>query len=143
MVAQRDLGALELVGHAVQNAPAQAAAQAAHGLALGNHRLDDGVGVLRFNVKLDAEFGQVLGQDVVGKAGLLLVQVDGHDLEVDRRALLHFEQDVEHAVAVLAARHADHDAVAFFDHVEVHDGLADLAAQAFFELVGFALDFRF
>jgi hypothetical protein len=55
---------------------------------------------------------------------------------VDRRARLQLEQDVEQAVAVLAARHAHHDLVAFLDHVEVDDGLAHLAAQALFQLVG-------
>jgi hypothetical protein len=50
---------------------------------------------------------------------------------------LQLEQDVEQAVAVLAARQAHHDLVAVLDHVEVDDGLAHLAAQALFELVGF------
>ena len=43
---------------------------------------------------------------------------------------LQLEQDVEHGVGVLAARDADHDLVALFDHVEVHDGAADFPAQA-------------
>ena len=130
MVAQRELVAFELPRHLVQNAPAQAAAQAAHGLAFGDVALDDGVGVLRLDVERHTGGGQVLGQDVLRKTGLLLVEVDGDQFEVDGRALLHLDQDVEHAVAVLAARHADHDAVALFDHVVVNDGLAHLAAQA-------------
>src|SRR5512133_1658815 len=73
VMAERDLGDLELVGHPVQDAAAQARTQAAHGLALGNDLLDDAVGVLRLDVKLEAELGQVLGQDVRRKAGLLLV----------------------------------------------------------------------
>ena len=140
VVTQREFVALELARHVVQNAPAQAAAQAAHGFAFGDVPLDDGVGVLRLDVELHTQLGQVLGQDVVGEAGLLLIEVDRHDLEVDGRALLHLEQDVEHAVAVFATGHADHDAVTLFDHVEVHDRLAHLAAQALFQLVGFALD---
>ena len=74
--------------------------------------------------------------------GLLLVEVDGHQLEAHRRALLHLQQDVQQAVAVLAAGQADHHAVAFLDHVVLRDGLADLAAQALFELVRLALDLR-
>ena len=140
VVTQRDFGDLQLVGHAVQNAPAQAAAQAAHGFAFRNHLLHDAVGVLRFDVKRHAHLLQVLRQDVVRKTGLLLVQVDRDQLKFDRRALLHLEQDVEHGVAVFAARDANHHAVAFFDHVVVHDGLAHLAAQPFFQLVGFALN---
>ena len=88
-----------------------------------------------------AELGQVLGQDVVGEARLLLVEVDGDDLEADRRTRLQLQQDVEQAIAVLATRDADHHPVALFDHVEVHDGAADLAAQALFELVVFAMLF--
>ena len=142
MVAQRDLGGAQLFGHAVQDAAAQAAAQAAHGLALRDHALDDAVGVLRFDVKGHAQFAQVIGQDVRWKAGLLLVQVDGDQAEVDGRALLQLEQNVEHGVAVFAAGDADHDLVAFLDHVEVHDGAADFAAQALFELHVLALDLQ-
>ena len=43
---------------------------------------------------------------------------------------------VEQAVAVLAAREAHHDPVALFDHAEVGDRLAHLAAQALGKLVG-------
>jgi hypothetical protein len=57
------------------------------------------------------------GQHVFGEAGLLLVEVDRDELEVDGRALLQLEQDVQQAgVAVLAARQADHHLVAFLDH---------------------------
>ena len=41
------------------------------------------------------------------------------------------DQNVQHGVAVLTARHAHHDTVAVFNHVVVTDGLAHLAAQAF------------
>ena len=74
---------------------------------------------------------------MVRETGLLLVEIDGDELEMDGRTLLHFEQDIEHAVAVFAARDADHDAVSLLDHAKVHDGLAHLAAQAFFQLMGF------
>ena len=124
--------ALQLACHFVQNTAAQTTAQTAHGFAFGNFVLDDGVGVLRFNVKRNAHVFQIGGQDFCGKAGLLLVQVDGNEFKVNGRTRFHFEQNVEHAVAVFAARHADHDAVAFFNHVEFADGLTHLAAQAFF-----------
>jgi hypothetical protein len=80
---------------------------------------------------------QVGGQHVGRKAGLLLVEVDGDDVEADRRALAQAQQDVQQRVAVLAARQADHDLVAGLDHVEVGDRLAHLAVQALAELVGF------
>ena len=93
-------------------------------------------------MKRNAQLFQVLGQDVVRKAGLFLVEVDRNQFKVDRGALLHLEQDVEHAVAVFATGDAHHHPVALLDHVEVHDGLPHLAAQALFQLVGFALDLR-
>ena len=136
VVAERDLGRAQLAGHAVQDAAAQPRAQAAHRLALGDQALDDRVGVLLLDVEGHAARAQVLGQHVLGKAGLLLVEVDGDDVERHRRALAQVEQDVEQRVAVLAARHADHHLVAGFDHVEVDDRLADLAVQALGQLVG-------
>ena len=72
-----------------------------------------------------------------GKPGLLLVEVDGDQLELDRGFLLQTQQDIQHAVAVLAAGQADHHAVALLDHVEVGDRLAHLAPDALGELVGF------
>ena len=82
---------------------------------------------------------QVARQDVGGKAGLLLVEVDRDEGEGNRRPALQREQDVEQAVAVLAAGQADHHAVAGLDHRVVADGLADLALQALGELVGLEL----
>ncbi len=73
-----------------------------------------------------------------GEAGLLLVQVDRHQLEVDRRLLLQLQQDVQHRIAVLAAGQAHHDPVAFLDHPVIGDGLADLPAQPLGELALFA-----
>ena len=102
VVAQRDLGHLELVGHPVQDAAAQPAAQAAHGLALGDHLFDNAVSVLRLDVKRHAELLQVGRQDVIRKARLLLVQVDRNQLKVDWRPRLELEQNVQHAVAVFS-----------------------------------------
>ncbi len=135
MVAERDLGGAELARHAVEDAAAQPRAQRAGGLALGHQPLDDAVGVLVLDVERHADPRQVLGQDVLGKARLLLVEVDGDDLEVDRRALAQAQQDVEHRVAVLAARQADHHLVAVLDHVVVADRLADLAREPLEQLV--------
>ena len=95
---------------------------------------------MRFDVVVHADGLEVLGQDVVRKAGLLLVQIDGHDLELHGRTLLQLAQNVQQRIAVFAARHADHDLVAVFNHVEVHHGAAYLAAQAFFKLDLFALN---
>ncbi len=135
VVAQRNLGGPQLVRHTVQNAPAQAAAQAAHGLAFGDDTLDDGIGVLILDVKRHAELRQVGGQDVLGETGLLLIQVNGDQIEVNWRTGFEFEQNVQQGITVLAPRHAHHDLVALFDHVEVGNGLPHLAVQALAELV--------
>ncbi len=55
---------------------------------------------------------------------MLLIEIEGDDLEVHRRVLAQAQQHVEQSVAVLAARQAHHHAVARADHVEVGDGLA-------------------
>ena len=103
VVAQRDLGHFELVGHPVQNAAAQPAAQAAHGLALGDHFFDNAVGVLCLDVKRHAQLLEVSRQNVIRETGLLLIQVDRNQLKINRRTGLELEQDVKHAVTVLAA----------------------------------------
>ena len=77
---------------------------------------------------------QVVGQHVRREAGLLLVEVDGDDRELDRRPRAQLDQDVEQRIAVLAARDADHHPVAVLDHREVGDRAADLAVQALAEL---------
>ena len=74
------------------------------------------------------------GSTSAGKSRLLLVEVDGDDLELDRRARAQLDQDVEQRVAVLAARDADHDAVAVLDHREVGDRTPDLPVQPLREL---------
>ena len=54
VVAQRDFGRAQRIGDPVQDAPPQATAQAAHRLTLGYFVLDDGIGVLVFDVKRHA-----------------------------------------------------------------------------------------
>ena len=102
MVAERDLVAAQFVGDAVQDAAAQARAQRAGGLAFRDQALDDAVGILVFDVVIDAQFLQVGRQDVGREVRLLLVQVDRDNVEVDRCAFAQRQQDVEQGVAVLA-----------------------------------------
>ncbi|MNH20384.1 hypothetical protein D3C79_801500 [compost metagenome] len=135
MVPQGHLGRADFVGEGVQGATAQARAQRAGGLALGDQLLDHRVGVLLDDVVLDAQLFQVGRQHMLGEARLLLVHVHRDDLELDRCHLLQVQQNVEHGVAVLAARQADHDLVAILDHVEVGDGFAGETTQAFLQFV--------
>jgi len=136
VVAECDLGGTEFRSHPIEDAAAQARAKAAHRLALGHQLLDDRVGVLVLDVEGHAARAQVLRQHVFGEAGLLLVEVDGNQLEVHRRALAHRDQQVEQRMAVLAAGQADHDPVAGFDHVEVGNRAAQFAMQLLAQLVG-------
>jgi hypothetical protein len=134
MVAEGDLRRAELVRHAVEHAPAQPRAQAAHRLSLGDHALHDAVGVLHLDVERHAQRVQVVGQHVLRKSRMPLVEVHRDDLERDRRLGAQPQQDVEQRVAVLAAREAHHHLVARLDHAEVGDRLPHLAAQALGEL---------
>ena len=137
MVAQGNLGAFQLIGHAVQNASAQAGAQGAKRFSLRNFVHHDRIGILLFDMKLHAFLLQVGWQDVFRKTGLLLIEIDRKQLKINRRARLQFEQNIQHRVAVFSAREANHHAVALFNHVVVNNRLAGLAAQALVELVVF------
>ena len=64
---------------------------------------------------------------------MALVDVDDDELEANRRALLQLAQQVQHRVAVLAAAHADHHAIAVGEHLEVHHGARHGAREATLE----------
>ena len=140
VVAERDPGGAELARDAVKNPAPQPRAERAHRAALGNHALHHRVGVLLDDLEWHAARFEVPGKHVLGKPGLLLVEVHRDQLEAHRRLFLQRQEHVEHAVRILAAGKAHHHAVAFLDHLEVGDRLADLAANALGELsflVGF------
>jgi hypothetical protein len=139
VVAERDLGEAFPLGVGVERAAAQPRAEPAHGLALGHHALDHAVGVLLEDLERHADLLQVPRQHVGVVAGLLLVEVHRHQFEAHRRLGPELQQDVEHPVGVLATGQADHHLVAVLDHVEVGDGLADLAPQALGQLVELVL----
>ena len=69
------------------------------------------------------------------KPGLLLVEIDGDELEGHRGLALQREQHVEQRVGILAAGQADHHDVAVLDHPVVADRLADEAAELGLELL--------
>ena len=94
VVAQGNLGGPQAMRDVVECASAKATAQAAHGRAWTDLGLHNGVGVLLLDVVIDAQTIQVTGQHVLGKAGLLLIQINGKDLEVKRGALLQIEDRI-------------------------------------------------
>ncbi len=135
MVAERNFGGAELIGNAIENAAAQARAKPAHRLAGLDDARDDRVRVLGDDVVADPEVGQVGRQHVRRKPGLLLVEIDGDQLEGHRGLALQREQHVEQGVGILAAGQADHHDVPVLDHPVVADGLADEAAELGLELL--------
>ena len=135
MVTQGHLGRADLIGKGIQRAATQARAQRAGGLAFRDLLLDHRIGVLLDDVIRHTDGLQIGRQHVLWEAGLLLVHIHRYDLELDRRDLLQVQQHVEHGVAVLAARQADHDLVAVLDHVEVGNGFAGLTTQALLQFV--------
>ncbi len=115
VMAERDLRGADFRRDAIEHAAAQPRAERA-GRRVGfeqvvHHVADGGV--------LDAVFPAPgcagAGEGVVLVVLVAGVDVDGDDAEVDRRALPQLVQDVQERPAVLAARQADHHAIAVLD----------------------------
>ena len=135
MMAQGNFGRTNLLGKAIERAPAQPRAQATGRLAFWNDAAYDAVRVLLQYVEGHAQRFQIVGQDVLGITGLLLVQGHSHNFKVDRRTGPQRDQQLEHGVGVFAAGNTYHDAITRLDHVEISDGLARLSAQSLAQLV--------
>jgi hypothetical protein len=63
-----------------------------------------------------------------------LIDVHDFELETDRRAPRELAEEVQHRVAVLAAAHADHDAIALGEHLEVRHRAPEGSRQASFRV---------
>ena len=133
VMAERDLGGAELGGEPVQHAAPQPRAERARrraGLLGAQHALDDFGDLVRaHHPMLDAARLEVLRDDVGLVARPALVDVDGDELVADRRLAREQQQRVEQRVGVLAARDADHDAVALVDEAVVDDRLRRSSAR--------------
>ena len=97
--------------------------------------LYDAVGVLFDDAERHAQALQVLRQHLRGKSGLLLIEIDGEEIEAHRGAAFERHENVQQRVGVLASRHAHHHAVAVGDHAVVGNRLADRAAQLCLQFV--------
>ena len=135
MVAQGNFGRANLLGKAVERAPAQPRAQATGRVAFRNDAAHNAVGVLLQYVEGHAQRFQIVGQHVLGITGLLLVKGHSHNFKVDRRTGSQRDQQLEHGVGVFATGNTHHDAITRLDHVEISDGLARLSAQSLAQLV--------
>jgi len=125
VVPKGNLGASQLVGCGIQNPPAQSRTQAAGGFSLRNQAFYNAVSVAFDDFVRYTETLEVGWKDVGRKAGLFLVEVDGQQFKVNRCVALQAHQDIEQPVAVLSSRNAHHDFVAFLDHAEIVDGIAN------------------
>src|SRR5215470_7639984 len=108
MVSEGDLVAALLDGGVVKDAAPQSRAQAASGLAVGHDRFHYRIGVSIDDAEWHSQLCQVSGQHILGEAGLLLVQIDGKEIEMDRSAALEVKQQRQQRVAVLASAEAHH-----------------------------------
>jgi hypothetical protein len=143
MMAERNLVRTEFVGDPIQYAAPQSRTQSAHRLAGLEYALDDRIGVFLDDPVFDADRLEICRQDLDRKTGLLLVEIDGHEIEFDWRAPLEAQQHIEQRERVLAAGNAHHDAVAVLDHPVVGNRAADLASELRLELApaaGFGFD---
>ena len=53
---------------------------------------------------------------MLGKTGLLLVEINGNNFERIAHYQLHVQQHIEHGVRILTARKANHDFIAGFNN---------------------------
>lgn len=94
MVSQGDFGAAQFFCSAVEDAAAQAAAQRTSRFAFVQYAFDGGVGVFFDDFVRHAYAFEIGRQYFFGEARLLLVEIDGNQLEINRRAGLELAQDV-------------------------------------------------
>ena len=94
VVSQGDFGAAQFFGGAVEDTAAQAAAQRTSRFAFVQHAFDGGVGVF-FNDFVQYAYAFKIGrQNFFGEARLLLIEIDGNQLEINRCTGLELAQDV-------------------------------------------------
>ena len=103
MVTERNPGAPFFDRYVVKDAATQTRANRARSLALGHQALHDRVSIALDDAKRNAAISEIVRQNFRGKAGLLLIEIHRQQIEPDRRALLHVEQQIEQRVAVFSA----------------------------------------
>ena len=91
MMAKGDFGDAIRLCIAIQSASAKSGAKAAHGFSLRNYAFDYAIGIALNNVIFDAQLLKVIRENVLGKVGLFLVEVNGDNVEVDRSLMLQGE----------------------------------------------------
>ena len=134
VVAERHLGAAELLGRVVEDAAAQAGAERAVGLALGHLLEDHLVGVDGEHLVVVLLALEVVDDGLLREAGVALVEVHGDHGEGEGDLALHEPQQVEHDPGVFSAGEADHDVVAGFNQGIPLVGGHEVAEESGFEV---------
>ena len=94
VVSQGDFGAAQFFCGAVEDAAAQAAAQRTSRFAFVQHAFDGGVGVFFNDFVGNADAFEIGRQYLFRETRLLLVEIDGDQFEINRRAGLKLAQNV-------------------------------------------------
>ena len=128
-MAECDLSTFFLDSYVVQYPATQTAAQRTIRVALRDMRGHDRVGVFLDDAVRHLARFEIFRQHVFGKIGLFLIEIHRQNVEFHWRTTLYVEQQIEHRVAVFAARETHHHAVAFLDHREICDRTAHLFEQ--------------
>ena len=127
---KRDFGYAVLPRPAIERAAPQPRTQATHRPALRDHAFDDRVGILLDDVERYAERSEVVGQNVLRKSRLFLIEIHRDEVERHRCTALQRQQNIEHRIRVFATRQTHHHFVVRLDHRKIGDGFADEPAQA-------------
>ena len=128
VVTKGDFSRAQFGGGAVENTATQARAQGAGGFPFRDFILHNPVGIFFDDLILNADAFQILRQNMFRETWLLLIEVHRHQAEANGRALLQIAQNFQHGIAVFAAREANHNPVAVFNHIEIGNGFADVTA---------------
>lgn len=133
MVSKRDLGASLLDGHIVEYAAPETGAERTRGFIRLELPFYYGVCVPLNDAERNLAGGQVLGDDMSGKAGLFLIEVNREQVELYRGSSLQILKEAEEDVAVLASAQADHYAVSVDNHPMVGNSLTYCSEQLSFQ----------
>ena len=133
-----DLVAAELVRVLVERAPPQPCAERAERLARLDLLLDGQVDPRAPHLVGVALAGEALLDQVRPEPGKSLVDVQGQELEPDRRAPLGEPEQMQERPGVLAAGDPDQDPVSRLDQAEVSDRLPEARHQASLEALDVA-----
>ena len=133
VVAERNLGRAHLGGDTVQDAAPQARAQRT-GCGVGFEQIVHHLADRRvLDAVLPATLAAGVRNDVVLEVFVAGVDVDRDEREIDRSPMAQLVERLYQRPAVLAAREADHDAVAVLNQVEIDDGFGGLPGDTGFE----------